>query len=63
MILSGCINNDGQTQGPEKLQMTPDWDKVLSWVFNQHLVVSKEQSEDILKISGEDYFQILFKIN
>ena len=40
--LSGCIRNDGQTQGPKKLQMTLDWDNILSWVLKQHLVVSKE---------------------
>jgi hypothetical protein len=27
-ILSECISNDGQIQGPKKLQMTPDWDKL-----------------------------------
>ena len=60
MILSGCIRNDGQTQGPEKLQKTLDWYYLLSWVFDQRLVVSKGQSEDILKISGEYDFQIIF---
>ena len=43
-----------------KLQMTLDWDNILSWVLEKHLVVSKENSEDILKIK-EDYFRILLK--
>ena len=43
-----------------KLRMTLDWDNILSWVLEKHLVVSKENSEDILKIR-EDYFQILLK--
>ena len=43
-----------------ELQMTLDWDKILSWVLEKHLVVSKGKSEEILKIK-EDYFQILLK--
>ena len=43
-----------------KLRMTLDWDNILSWVLEKHLVISKENSEDILKIR-EDYFQILLK--
>ena len=43
-----------------KLRMTLDWDNILSWVLEKHLVVSKENSKDILK-NREDYFRILLK--